>query len=347
MKICQITQVHSIVVNMNLWMLIYLLYNEDGSLADYSYTTNSTSTRKIIALPNSGTFYAVVKANEGHSKYVLTFGSNVSGASAFSAIKENYAKDRFISYIPFGPNYKYDQADAVSIDVYPEPNIETKFTQLNDIGFKGLRRFNLSIDEEFERIFGSSHLNDIQDNPEQVAYIKHWKVLQHYRDLYPRLNLELDLKAKAMNFTKDPSWNYQWNLQQIGLETALTAIGQETKNVAVAVLDSGAPSSDSTAYTTSAFLPNGFDFVPIGNSGDGDGYDSDPTDSTAATDSHGTHVGTTIAALNDGNNINGFGIGVVPVRVLGADGTGFVSDITQGLLYAGGFANGSGICLFR
>ncbi len=319
-----------------------LLYNEDGSLADYSYTSNSTSTRKIIALPNSGTFYAVVKANEGHSKYVLTFGSNVSGASAFSNIKENYAKDRFISYIPFGPNYKYDQADAVSIDVYPEPNIETKFTQLNDIGFKGLRRFNLSIDEEFERIFGTSHLNDIQDNPEQVAYIKHWKVLQHYRDLYPRLNLELDLKAKAMNFTKDPSWNYQWNLQQIGLETALTAIGQETKNVAVAVLDSGAPSSDSTAYTTSAFLPNGFDFVPIGNSGDGDGYDSDPTDSTAATDSHGTHVGTTIAALNDGNNINGFGIGVVPVRVLGADGTGFVSDITQGLLYAGGFANGSG-----
>ena len=320
-----------------------LLYNEDGSLADYSYTTNSTSTRKIIALPNSGTFYAVVKANEGHSKYVLTFGSNVSGASAFSAIKENYAKDRFISYIPFGPNYKYDQKDAVSIDVYPEPNIETKFTQLNDIGFKGLRRFNLTIDEEFERIFGNSYLNDIQDNPKQVEYIKHWKVLQHYRDLYPRLNLELDLKAKAMNFTKDPSWNYQWNLQQIGLETALTAIGQETKNVAVAVLDSGAPSSDSTAFTTSAFLPFGFDFVPIGNSGDGDGYDSDPTDSTAATDSHGTHVGTTIAALNDGNNINGFGIGVVPVRVLGADGTGFVSDITQGLLYAGGFANGSGI----
>ena len=146
-----------------------------------------------------------------------------------------------------------------------------------------------------------------------------------------------------MNFTQDPSWVYQWNLQQIGLETALTAIGQETKDVAVAVLDSGAPSTDSTAYTTSAFLPDGFDFVPFSNSGDGDDYDSDPTDSSAATDSHGTHVGTTIAALNDGNNINGFGIGVVPVRVLGADGTGFVSDITQGLLYAGGLPNASGV----
>ena len=49
-----------------------LLYNEDGSLANYSYTDSSTSTRKIIALPDSGTFYAVVKANSGHAKYVLT-----------------------------------------------------------------------------------------------------------------------------------------------------------------------------------------------------------------------------------------------------------------------------------
>ena len=320
-----------------------LLYNEDGTLADYSYTSNSTSTRKIIALPDTGTFYAAVKANEGHSKYVLSFGSNVSGASSFSNLNENYAKDRFISYIPFGPDYEYDQADAVNIDIYPQPDIETKFVQLNDDGFKGLRRFNLSIQDEFQRIFGSSHLDDIQSNQKQVEYIKHWKVLQHYRELYPKLNLELDLKAKAMNFTQDPSWVYQWNLQQIGLETALTAIGQETKDVAVAVLDSGAPSTTSTAYTTSAFLPDGFDFVPFSNSGDGDGYDSDPTDSSAATDSHGTHVGSTIAALNDGNNINGFGIGVVPIRVLGANGTGFVSDITQGLLYAGGLPNGSGV----
>ena len=75
-----------------------LLYNEDGSLADYSYTSNSTSTRKIIVLPNSGTFYAVVKANEGHSKYVLTFGSNISGASSFTSHNDSYARNRFICF---------------------------------------------------------------------------------------------------------------------------------------------------------------------------------------------------------------------------------------------------------
>ena len=74
----------------------------------------------------------------------------------------------------------------------------------------------------------------------------------------------------------------------------------------------------------------------------------DPTDTYAASDSHGTHVATTISALNDGLNINGFGIQTVPIRVLGADGTGFNSDIAQGLLYAGSskwkWTNLFGIC---
>ena len=311
-----------------------LLYNEDGSLANYSYTDSSTSTRKIIALPDSGTFYAVVKANSGHAKYVLTFGSNVEGASAaYFNPNDNFAKDRFISYIPFGPEFIADGNETYPVDIYPDSDIATKFIQSDQDDRKGLRRFNLSIESEFKRIFGVSHLNNIQDNPEQVEYLKHWKVLQHYKELHPRLNLELDLKAKLTNFTRDPRWNLQWNLQQIGLETALTAIGQETKDVAVAVLDGGGPLADSTADTTSAFLPGGFDFVD---------FDNDPTDPQSASGSHGTHVGSTIAALNDGNNINGFGIGVVSMRVMGTSGTGFTSDIIQGMLFAGGLPNSTG-----
>ena len=311
-----------------------LLYNEDGSLANYSYTDSSTSTRKIIALPDSGTFYAVVKANSGHAKYVLTFGSNVEGASAaYFNPNDNFAKDRFISYIPFGPEFVANGNETYPIDIYPDSDIETKFIQSDQDDRKGLRRFNLSVETEFKRIFGESHLDGIQDNPEQVEYLKHWKVLQHYKELHPRLNLEFDLKAKLTNFTKDPRWNLQWNLQQIGLETALTAIGQETKDVAVAVLDGGGPLADSTADTTSAFLPGGFDFVD---------FDNDPTDPQSSSGSHGIHVGSTIAALNDGNNINGFGIGVVSMRVMGTSGTGFTSDIIQRMLFAGGLPNSTG-----
>ena len=311
-----------------------LLYNEDGSLANYSYTDSSTSTRKIIALPDSGTFYAVVKANSGHAKYVLTFGSNVEGASAaYFNPNDNFAKDRFISYIPFGPEFVSNGNETYPIDIYPDSDIATKFIQSDQDDRKGLRRFNLSVESEFKRLFGESHLDNIQDNREQVEYLKHWKVLQHYKELHPRLNLELDLKAKLTNFTRDPRWNLQWNLQQIGLETALTAIGQGTKDVAVAVLDGGGPLADSTADSTSAFLPGGFDFVD---------FDNDPTDPQSSSGSHGTHVGSTIAALNDGNNINGFGIGVVSMRVMGTSGTGFTSDIIQGLLFAGGLPNSTG-----
>ncbi len=311
-----------------------LLYNEDGTLADYSYTDSSTATRKIIALPDSGTFYAVVKSNSGHAKYVLTFGSNVEGNSAsYFNPNRNFATDRFISYIPFGPNFEFDGNEKYEIDIIFDDDVEYKFAQYENDERRGLRRFNLSVDSEFKRLFGESYLDEITDNPEQVKYLKHWKVLQHYKDLYPRLNLELDLKSKLTNFNRDPRWNLQWNLQQIGLETALTAIGQETKNVAVAVLDGGGPLVDSTADTTSAFLPGGFDFVD---------FDSDPTDPQSNSGSHGIHVGSTIAALNDGNNINGFGIGVVSMRVMGTSGTGFVSDIIQGMLYAGGLPNSTG-----
>ena len=58
-------------------------------------------------------------------------------------------------------------------------------------------------------------------------------------------------------------------------------------------------------------------------------------------DSHGTHVATTISALNNGLSINGFGIQTLPITVLGRDGTGFRSDIVQGLLYAAGLPNAS------
>ena len=58
-----------------------LIYNEDGSLASFSYKSSSTSTYKQIVLPSSGTYYAVVSATQGHTKYVLTLGSNVTGVS--------------------------------------------------------------------------------------------------------------------------------------------------------------------------------------------------------------------------------------------------------------------------
>lgn len=315
-----------------------LIYNEDGTLADFTYTSNSNSIFKQIVIPSSGNYYAVVKSITGTSKYVLTLGSNIFGVSTLSNPKNQFAENRFISYIPFGKDF--------DINTYTRPNYDRTLNDLNakmmessNILSEGLRVLDFNLDEEFNKIFTDNYLSD-SSNTSQVNYLKHWKLLQHYKNLYPKLNLELDFKAKA-HLTKDPAWPFQWGLAQIGLDSVLSTIGADVKDVAVAVLDTGSPATTSTAWTTSAFLDGGYDFVPFNNAGDGDGYDSDPTDSEAATDSHGTHVATTISALNDGLNINGFGIHTVPIRVLGRDGTGFRSDIVEGLLYAAGLPNAS------
>ena len=315
-----------------------LIYNEDGTLADFTYTSTSSSTYQQVVIPSSGNYYAVVKSTIGTSKYVLTLGSNIFGVSSLRNPENQFAENRFISYIPFGKDFDTDS--------YIQPTFDSS---LNDLNSKldesksflpeGLRVINFDLNSEFEKIFGDNYMTDA-GNLSQVKYLKHWKLLQHYKEQYPKLNLELDFKEQA-HLTKDPAWPFQWGLAQIGLDSVLSTIGSDVKDVAVAVLDSGSPEVGSTAWNTSAFLTGGYDFVPFTNAGDGDGYDTDPTDSEAASDSHGTHVATTISALNDSANINGFGIWSVPMRVLGRDGTGFRSDIVQGLLYAAGLPNAS------
>ncbi len=304
-----------------------LIYDEDGNLTDFSYTSSSTSIYKQIVLPETGNYYAVVRAIEGHTKYVLTLGSNVFGVNAFSP-KDNFKLNRFISYVPFGKDFDKNSYEYPSFD--KDSDLETKVISSIDSDFRGFREFDFDLETEYKSIFDYDYASEKLENLDQAMYLMHWKLLQHYRNQYPDLNLELDVKVEP-HFTPDPSFIYQWGLSQIGLDTVLQAIGAETKDIAVAVLDSGGPNFGSTASQSSAFLGGGYDFWDD---------DSDPTDSTAATDSHGTHVGSTIAALNDGNNINGYGIKVLPVRVMGPTG-GYSSDTIQGMLYAAGLPNRS------
>ena len=108
----------------------------------------------------------------------------------------------------------------------------------------------------------------------------------------------------------------------------MNLVGQDTKDIVVAVLDSGAPTKDSFAYQNSSFVDDGYDFVSDTDSSfDGDGIDDDPTDpdfQPVQSDgeifgSHGSHVATTISAKNDGNEINGLAVKTLPLRVCGSD----------------------------
>ena len=183
----------------------------------------------------------------------------------------------------------------------------------------------------------------------QKDYLAHWKTVSTFNALNPNRKHQLNYIVNKTSFSADPLFYAQWNLNSIQLPTALPLLTSEPNNVAVAVIDSGSPSKDSSAWNSSNFIDGGYDFVSSTSNGDGDGFDNDPTDPDAANTSllsHGTHVATTIGAKNDGSNINGFGIKVLPLRVFPVDATGQGGssyDIQQAILYASGLSNDSGL----
>ena len=324
-----------------------LLYNSSGGLVNFSYTASSTDEYQTINLPSSGVYYPVVKKDDGASKYTLILAPGASTASTFTSSKNAFAQGEFISYMPFSDNFDPDTYE----DIYPEFNeneaLNQKLVSINKTSFMGLRVVDFDLNQEYATVYGNDTYLDspnfIGNNPDQIIYLKQWKLLQHYKKLNPKLNLEFNQIHRKLGFVKDTYWDYQWGLQLIGLDKVLNATGQEVKNVAVGVIDTGSPSVTSTAWTTSHFLNGGYDFLESNDSNDGDGPDGDPTDTVdVASGSHGTHVGSTIAAANDGNNINGFGIYSVPLRVFGRDGGAFSSDVIAAMLYSAGLPNSTG-----
>lgn len=319
-----------------------LLYNSDGTLADFAYTSASDSLYQEIVMPDSGDFFIVVKSNTGHSKYVLQLGSNDTGTSAQQGTNY-FADSRFISYIPFGSTFDPKTYSPNLLNLNDNDSLSHRLDKLSISGNKGLTKLPFDMETEFQEYFSYVDVDALgTSNLTQINYLKQWKILIHYREKFPNLNLDFDYKIYADSFVADPYWNYQWNLQAIGLSEVLTAVGLETQDVAVAVTDTGSPNNGSTAWNATEFIAGGYDFVDITNGFDGDGYDPDPTDSQAAVDSHGTHVASTIAAKNEGAWINGFGVKVLPMRVLGHDGSGYVSDSAEALLYVAGLPNASG-----
>jgi len=186
----------------------------------------------------------------------------------------------------------------------------------------------------------------------------------------PALNAAVPAEAAAPRTTpNNPLYAFQtWHYDLIDLPRAWS-ITTGSATVLVGVVDDGirfdhpaiAPNVTSDGYD----FVNGDDSLPlctggkIANSGDGNGYDSDPTipssynaDQTGCfrpgtLGAHGLHVAGTIGAVgNDGIGMTGVNwmVRIRPVRVLGIGGVGASYDVAQGILYAAGLPadNGSG-----
>lgn len=118
----------------------------------------------------------------------------------------------------------------------------------------------------------------------------------------------------------DPYQSYQWHLDNIGASEAWSS-GYTGNGAVVAVVDTGVAAGGSDGFSN---LLDGYDFVDDDSNADDE-------------NGHGTHVAGTIAQATG----NGVGVGgvapdaaILPVRVLGADGSGYTSDVVAGILYA-------------
>jgi serine protease len=167
---------------------------------------------------------------------------------------------------------------------------------------------------------------------------------------------------RVPSISTDSGYVFQaWSYRMIDAPAAWD-ITQGSAGVVVAVIDDGirfdhpelAPNLTADGYDFVADVPaNDCAGGTVSASGDGDGYDPDPTLAVpyeidpvlgcvigpAHAGGHGLHVAGTIGAVgNNGTGTTGINwtVRIRPIRVVGATGTGTAYDVAQGILYAAG-----------
>jgi thermitase len=135
-----------------------------------------------------------------------------------------------------------------------------------------------------------------------------------------RLVMQLTASDWAQDVPTDPLWGMQWGASLTRAPTAW-AVTKGSPRVVVAVLDTGVDLSQPDLQ--GAFVP-GYDFV---------NNDADPSDDQG----HGTGTAGIVAA-RAGNGLGGAGFcprcSIMPVKVVGADGTATEADVAPGITWA-------------
>lgn len=156
-------------------------------------------------------------------------------------------------------------------------------------------------------------VTDVKGNAQARA------VVQQKQEVSGTLAVAVQEKQQLTASTSDPYSGSQWALSKLKTE-AVWPSSQGAQQM-VAVVDTGtSPEPDLTDN-----LLTGWDFI------------NQRADGRIDQNGHGTHVAGAIAAVAN-NNIGGAGLApktkVLPVRVLDATGSGYWSDVANGIVYA-------------
>jgi len=133
----------------------------------------------------------------------------------------------------------------------------------------------------------------------------------------------------------DPLYGQQWHYRQLNLPAAWDVETGASHKVTVAVLDTGRFDHPDVQWAA-----GGANFVNWTGTapGAGEGTIDDPHTNPGGS-SHGTHVAGTVGAVtNNGAGVAGvnWNVDVLPVKVLGASGSGSLDGILEGISWAAG-----------
>lgn len=175
----------------------------------------------------------------------------------------------------------------------------------------------------FERTFGATLLDSLDEIGADIVGVPSQRsatVIAALRSLRGVRYAQLDGRAYATGTPNDEYWPQEWSEVKTHAPQAWD-LTTGSSSVVVAVVDTGVDAGQPDL--AGRVLP-GYDFV---------NGDADPNDDQG----HGTAVAGVIGAAGD----NGFGVAgycwscrILPVKVLGADGSGFNSWVAAGILWA-------------
>ena len=321
------------------------LYNVNDTETVVDSSTSAVQTEWVTA-PEDGNYFVLVHAFAGTSNYLLRSGQSAPlAATKMSASVEMVKGELIAALIP-----QNNLTSASNQNAY-KSRIE-KIEKQNT-----LTRIQEGGDDEILYSVDTNRIDQLVPHPLTIMgwgsiTPEDWQVIRAAKVL----SASKDYRWAGPNYIQhqmatpnDPFYDLQWHYPLIKLPQAWD-ITTGSQDVVVAVIDTGV--HDHPDLVSNVDYSVGYDFVSSTlHSGDGDGIDPDARDpgklfpSFNDYISHGTHVAGTIGAVgNNGSGVSGvnWDVTIMPVRVLGIEGSGSCWDIMQGMKWSGRLANESG-----